>query len=65
MGFTVDGSRGENSGLSIVLRHKSGTLEGGVDPRREGVIGEENKMQMGTCLHFSVRLIDQSFRSSL
>ena len=41
MGFTVDGSRGENSGLSIVLRHKSGTLEGGVDPRREGVIGEE------------------------
>ena len=41
MGFTVDGSRGENSGLSIVLRHKNGTLEGGVDPRREGVIGEE------------------------
>ena len=41
MGFTVDGSRGENSGLSIVLRQKNGTLEGGVDPRREGVIGEE------------------------
>lgn len=41
MGFTVDGSRGENSGLSLVLRHKNGTLEGGVDPRREGVIGEE------------------------
>lgn len=41
MGFTVDGSRGENSGLSIVLRHKSGTLEGGVDPRREGVVGDE------------------------
>ena len=41
MGFTVDGSRGENSGLSIVLRHKNGTLEGGVDPRREGVVGDE------------------------
>jgi gamma-glutamyltranspeptidase/glutathione hydrolase len=38
-GFKVDASRGENSGLSIILRKPDGSLEGGVDKRREGVIG--------------------------
>jgi len=38
-GFTVDASRGENSGLSIILRKPDGSLQGGVDKRREGVIG--------------------------
>lgn len=37
-GFQVTESAGENSGLSVVLRRPDGTLEGGVDPRREGVI---------------------------
>ena len=37
-GFNVDESAGENSGLSVILRRADGTLEGGVDPRREGVI---------------------------
>ncbi|MGI9285193.1 MAG: gamma-glutamyltransferase family protein [Pseudomonadales bacterium] len=40
-GFEVDGSRGENSGLSVVVKRSSGRLEGGVDRRREGVIGGE------------------------
>jgi gamma-glutamyltranspeptidase/glutathione hydrolase len=39
MGFTVDASRGENSGLSVILRKPDGSLEGAVDKRREGVIG--------------------------
>lgn len=38
-GFTVDNSRGENSGLSVVLRKEDGSLEGAADPRREGVVG--------------------------
>lgn len=37
-GFNVRESEGENSGLSVVYRHDDGTLEGGVDPRREGTI---------------------------
>jgi len=37
-GFEVNESSGENSGLSVVLRKADGSLEGGVDPRREGVI---------------------------
>lgn len=37
-GYTVKESAGENSGLSVVLRKPDGTFEGGVDPRREGVI---------------------------
>lgn len=37
-GFEVNESSGENSGLSVVVRHPDGELEGGVDPRREGVI---------------------------
>jgi len=38
-GHNVDNSRGENSGLSIIYRHPDGRLEGGADPRREGVVG--------------------------
>ena len=38
-GFEVDDTRGENSGLSMIVRRKDGHLEGGVDPRREGVVG--------------------------
>lgn len=37
-GFDVKESAGENSGLSVVVRKPDGTLEGGVDPRREGTI---------------------------
>ena len=37
-GFDVRESAGENSGLSVVIRHADGRLEGGVDPRREGTI---------------------------
>ena len=40
LGFDVDASRGENSGLSVIKRHTDGTLEGAADKRREGVIGE-------------------------
>jgi gamma-glutamyltranspeptidase/glutathione hydrolase len=39
MGFNVDASRGENSGLSVIMRRPDGTLEGAADKRREGVIG--------------------------
>jgi gamma-glutamyltranspeptidase/glutathione hydrolase len=38
-GLNVDASRGENSGLSVILRKPDGTLEGAADKRREGVIG--------------------------
>jgi gamma-glutamyltranspeptidase/glutathione hydrolase len=37
-GFNVKESAGENSGLSVVYKNAVGDLEGGVDPRREGVI---------------------------
>ena len=37
-GYDVNESAGENSGLSVVYQHPGGRLEGGVDPRREGVI---------------------------
>ncbi|EED32215.1 gamma-glutamyltransferase [gamma proteobacterium NOR5-3] len=37
-GFTIKESAGENSGLSMILKHEDGQLEGGVDPRREGTI---------------------------
>ena len=40
LGFTLDANRGENSGLHIVRRMEDGTLIGGADPRREGVVGE-------------------------
>ena len=39
LGFEVDDSRGENSGLHIVVARPEGQLEGGVDPRREGRVG--------------------------
>ncbi|WP_086929418.1 gamma-glutamyltransferase family protein [Agarilytica rhodophyticola] len=39
-GYNVDGSRGENSGLSMAVRKPDGSLVGGVDPRREGTIGK-------------------------
>lgn len=37
-GYEVTESAGENSGLSVIYQHPDGRLEGGVDPRREGVI---------------------------
>lgn len=37
-GFEVKESAGENSGLSVVVKDADGGLQGGVDPRREGVI---------------------------
>lgn len=37
-GYEVHESAGENSGLSVVYQHSEGRLEGGVDPRREGVV---------------------------
>jgi gamma-glutamyltranspeptidase/glutathione hydrolase len=37
-GFKLKQSAGENSGLSVVLRNPDGSLDGGVDPRREGII---------------------------
>lgn len=37
-GYKVKESAGENSGLSVVLRNSDGVLQGGVDPRREGII---------------------------
>jgi gamma-glutamyltranspeptidase/glutathione hydrolase len=40
IGFTLDANRAENSGLHIVRRLDDGTLIGGADPRREGVVGE-------------------------
>lgn len=39
IGLKVDASRGENSGLSVILRKPDGSLEGAADKRREGVIG--------------------------
>ncbi len=41
-GFNVKESAGENSGLSVVLKRDDGTLEGGVDSRREGTIESVN-----------------------
>lgn len=40
MGFTLDANRTENSGLHIIRRLEDGSLTGGADPRREGVVGE-------------------------
>ena len=36
-GFEVRESAGENSGLSVVIRHADGRLEGGVDPAAKGL----------------------------
>lgn len=41
LGFSVDATSGENSGLSVVVRRPGGVLEGGADPRREGMVGVE------------------------
>jgi gamma-glutamyltranspeptidase/glutathione hydrolase len=38
-GLNIDASRGENSGLSVIMRKPDGTLEGAADKRREGVVG--------------------------
>lgn len=35
-GFTIEGGRGENSGIHIVRVTADGSLEGGADPRRDG-----------------------------
>lgn len=40
IGFTLDANRTENSGLHIIRRLEDGSLIGGADPRREGVVGE-------------------------
>jgi gamma-glutamyltranspeptidase/glutathione hydrolase len=40
LGFTIDANRGEISGIHIVRRLADGTLIGGADPRREGIVGE-------------------------
>ena len=40
MGFTIDANRGEISGLHIVRRLDDGSLIGGADPRRDGIVGE-------------------------
>ena len=40
LGFTIDANRGENSGIHIVRMQDDGTLIGGADPRREGIVGE-------------------------
>jgi gamma-glutamyltranspeptidase/glutathione hydrolase len=36
LGYTVEESSGETSGLHMVLKHPDGSFEAGVDPRREG-----------------------------
>ena len=40
LGFTLDANRSENSGLHAVRVQPDGTLTGGADPRREGIVGE-------------------------
>ncbi len=37
LGHQVQATRGENSGLHVILKQADGTLIGGADPRREGV----------------------------
>ncbi|MBT6328692.1 MAG: hypothetical protein HOJ34_02820, partial [Kordiimonadaceae bacterium] len=38
-GYDVFESEGEISGLSAVVKLPDGSLQGGVDPRREGTVG--------------------------
>lgn len=40
MGHTVSDPSGENSGIHIVQRLDDGTLIGGADPRREGIVAQ-------------------------
>ncbi|MGP1275862.1 MAG: gamma-glutamyltransferase family protein, partial [Caulobacterales bacterium] len=37
LGHQIRGEQGENSGIHIIRRGRDGTLEGGADPRRDGV----------------------------
>lgn len=37
LGHQIRGEQGENSGIHIIRRNADGTLEGGADPRRDGV----------------------------
>ena len=37
-GFQIEGGRGENSGLHVVRVAEDGTLVGGADPRRDGIV---------------------------
>ncbi|WP_429910510.1 gamma-glutamyltransferase [Glycocaulis sp.] len=39
LGHQIRGEQGENSGIHIIRRGDDGTLEGGADPRRDGVAG--------------------------
>lgn len=38
-GFQIEGGRGENSGLHVIRVTDDGDLEGGADPRRDGIVG--------------------------
>lgn len=38
-GYEVYESEGEISGLSAIMKHEDGSLQGGADPRREGTVG--------------------------
>ena len=40
LGFELDANRTENSGLHAVIVQPDGSLLGGADPRREGIVGE-------------------------
>ncbi|MEM8492889.1 MAG: gamma-glutamyltransferase family protein [Pseudomonadota bacterium] len=42
-GFNVRESAGENSGLSMIIRHADGRLEGAADTRREGTVVTVNR----------------------
>jgi gamma-glutamyltranspeptidase/glutathione hydrolase len=37
-GIVLEPGHAENSGLHGLLRHPDGTLEGGADSRREGIV---------------------------
>ena len=39
-GFTIQGGRGENSGIHIVRELEDGTLIGAADPRRDGIAAQ-------------------------
>jgi gamma-glutamyltranspeptidase/glutathione hydrolase len=39
LGHQIRGEQGENSGIHIIRMGEDGTLEGGADPRRDGVAG--------------------------